>query len=115
MSYCRFSSMTWRCDVYAYETDDGFVVHVAGRRHAGPIPALPDILTVPLAEFQAAYERQHEALDACELVKIGLPCDGETFCLATEEDMVGKLQELAAMGYVIPDDLLDWPLDEGAG
>lgn len=43
MSYCRFSSMNWRCDVYVYQdTYGGFVTHVAGCRRV--IPPIPDIM-----------------------------------------------------------------------
>lgn len=42
MSYCRWSSMNWMCDVYCYEDIyDSFVTHVAGRRKI--IPPIPDI------------------------------------------------------------------------
>lgn len=43
MSYCRWSSMNWRCDVYTYEdVMGGWTTHVAGRRRV--IPPIPDIL-----------------------------------------------------------------------
>lgn len=42
MSYCRFSSSNWMCDVYVYEDcGGGWATHVAGRRRvARPIPDL---------------------------------------------------------------------------
>lgn len=43
MSYCRFSSNNWMCDVYVYEGMGGrFVTHVAGNQLA--FPPIPDIL-----------------------------------------------------------------------
>lgn len=43
MSYCRFSSMNWMCDVYVYEDcGGGWVTHVAGRRRL--IRPIHDIL-----------------------------------------------------------------------
>ena len=43
MSYCRFSSMNWRSDVYVYEhVAGGFTTHVAGRRRF--IQPIPDLL-----------------------------------------------------------------------
>lgn len=43
MSYCRWSSMNWRCDVYVYEdVGGGWTTHVAGRRRL--LPAIPDLL-----------------------------------------------------------------------
>jgi hypothetical protein len=42
MSYCRWSSDNWKSDVYVYEGDVGYVIHVASRRRArSPIPTLP--------------------------------------------------------------------------
>jgi len=39
MSYCRFSSNNWDCDVYVYESGYvGFVTHVASRRIQGMVP-----------------------------------------------------------------------------
>ncbi|MEE8473543.1 MAG: hypothetical protein V3S82_10290 [Dehalococcoidia bacterium] len=118
MSYCRWSSMAWKCDVYAYgDVSGGHTIHVAGNRHVHPngIPDLPNILEVSTEEFLAAYKVQHKRLDEAKLVPIGLPADGETYHEPTEEAMVERLQELAKMGYNVPEDLLVWPLDEGAG
>ena len=43
MSYCRFSSMNWRCDVYVYaDYSGGWTTHVAGRRKV--LPPVPDIM-----------------------------------------------------------------------
>lgn len=51
MSYCRWSSMNWGCDVYVYEDcdvyvyedcDGGWTTHVAGRRRI--FPPIPDLL-----------------------------------------------------------------------
>lgn len=44
MSYCRWSSMNWMCDVYVYEdVSGGWTTHVAGRRRV--IPPIPDIMS----------------------------------------------------------------------
>lgn len=43
MSYCRWSSMNWRCDAYVYEDcSGGFTTHVAGRRRV--IQPIPDLM-----------------------------------------------------------------------
>lgn len=48
MSYCRWSSDNWRCDVYVYQdTNGGWTTHVAGRRHV--LPPIPDIASGRLA------------------------------------------------------------------
>lgn len=43
MSYCRFSSMNWMCDVYAYaDMDGGWTVHVA--KMGRPFPPIPRLV-----------------------------------------------------------------------
>lgn len=43
MSYCRWSSMNWRCDVYTYADMGGtWTTHVAARRRV--IQPIPDIV-----------------------------------------------------------------------
>ena len=43
MSYCRFSSMNWKCEVYVYENvHGGWTTHVAGNKRI--FSPIPDIL-----------------------------------------------------------------------
>lgn len=43
MSYCRWSSDNWNCDVYVYESVyGGWQTHVAGRRRM--FPPIPDLI-----------------------------------------------------------------------
>lgn len=32
MSYCRWSSDNWKCDLYCYEDANGYITHVADNR-----------------------------------------------------------------------------------
>jgi hypothetical protein len=42
MSYCRFSSLNFMSDVYVYESEDGWVTHVASNRLLfPPLPPFP--------------------------------------------------------------------------
>ena len=42
MSYCRWSSDNWKCDLYCYEdVSGGITTHVAGNRIVGDIPEAP--------------------------------------------------------------------------
>lgn len=51
MSYCRYSDMNWRCDVYVYEHVGGYwVTHVAMKRKV--IPPIPDLMMGPLSIAQ---------------------------------------------------------------
>lgn len=47
MSYCRWSSDDFQCDVYCYEADEGFIIHVAVSR-----PVLKDGDLPPRIPFQ---------------------------------------------------------------
>lgn len=38
MSYCRWSSDHFECDVYVYESSQGWVTHIAGRRRKAKLP-----------------------------------------------------------------------------
>jgi len=81
MSYCRFSSDDFQCDVYVYEScHGGFDLHVAGRRHEFKEP-IPEKIPFD-KEHQAEWFKRHSKIirmcDAAEMVDIGLSHDGET-------------------------------------
>lgn len=58
MSYCRWSSDDYQCDIYAYEAEDGFVVHVASSRKRF-IEPLPEPIS-PSQDFDGWFARQRE-------------------------------------------------------
>jgi hypothetical protein len=118
MSYCRFSSDDFSCDVYVYVYADvagGWTTHVAGNRPVGDIPKeLP--FPQPGEDVQAwlaSHKAQHEWLMACERAPIGLPHDGETFNDPTPATCRDRLIALRALGYVVPQYAID-ELDEEA-
>ena len=82
MSYCRWSSDNWRCDLYCYE-GDVFITHVAGRRRMGHIPddRWSDFIQgkITAEEYTKLHAEQMKAVTACELEDIELPHAGETF------------------------------------
>lgn len=81
MSYCRWSSMDYQCDLYIYDdVDGGLTVHVAAGRLAGTDPYV----------FEP----------------IGLSRDGETFN-GTREETISLVESLIEEGYRAPADLLD--------
>ena len=135
MSYCRFSSSNWMCDVYTYEhCGGGFVTHVAGRRR--PFPPIPDLPhrwwpnfggKFVLAERRVVYPSKWRAaganvfahiwvawhrlsmwsLDLIPLRDIGLPHDGEAFSDDTATECADRLESLKAMGYNVPQYAID--------
>lgn len=116
MSYCRWSSDNFGCDLYCYESADGFVTHVAKSRHVGQIPEC-DLSLLMGSEadrqrFVDQHRRQSEWLSTCELAPIGGPCDGETFVDDDLESFLARLIELQGLGYRVPDSVIEDVRDE---
>lgn len=107
MSYCRWSSDNWKCDLYCYESSQRFITHVAGNRIVGDVPLLPDILTADQGEWSRAHEKQMDFLNSAEHIKIGLPYDGETFIDKTLEDFKKRIIQLKEAGYCVPDYVIE--------
>lgn len=107
MSYCRWSSDSYRCDLYVYESDDGFHTHVAGCRHVLDWSDLPP--PVDVREDPEGYLSRHKALmaalDGAGLEPIGGPHDGESFIDGDAESCADRVAALRAAGYWCPDDV----------
>ncbi len=131
MSYCRWSSDNWMCDVYVYEDcAGGWTTHVAGRKRiCPPIPDLPfwrfprfggewdkssremvypgrlRKLAAKLVFGFAAFwhNRVHMAsLNLIPIRPIGKRYDGESFNDDSLEELLERLNELKTAGYRIP-------------
>ena len=122
MSYCRWSSMDFKCDLYVYESSDGIVIHVAGSRRDIPDELFPP----PIADRPENPSEEDKAIhwDAwmerfCEVntlvgsqewpfLEIGGPYDGQTFTFSDHEEAAWWIEEkLAPLGmYIYPDDLV---------
>ncbi len=135
MSYCRWSSMNWRCDVYVYEhCAGGWTTHVAGRRRI--FPPIPDLPLHRFPRLGGDYSRElrrvvypsrwHAAaahvlfgawawwhrlsmwtVRIIPLRPIGLPFDGETFSDDTAADCADRLEWLRGLGYIVPQYAID--------
>ena len=115
MSFCRFSDDNFRSDVYAYESADGFELHVASNRLLGDIPATPSIGDIPYiepGEFLRAHQAQHAFLETAERAPIGGPHDGKSFRYATLRELCDGLLQLRADGYHVPHFAIDGILEE---
>ena len=107
MSYCRWSSDNFKCDVYCYEdVMGGYTTHVANSKPVGDLPEMPSI-NMPKEEWKNKYKEYREAFDKVENEKIGLRHDGETFNDETLEDFLDRLLYLKEVGYHIPDYVFD--------
>lgn len=140
MSYCRFSSNNFRCDVYVYEdVYGGWTTHVAAYRHAiPPIPTIPTGWWTGLGEYDENTKRivyPNRFVQAAAWVmlrvymassrlhswsarviprrKIGLPFDGMRFNDDSPSACADRLEELRAIGYKVPQCAIDALRGEG--
>lgn len=110
MSYCRWSSNNFKCDLYCYEDATGYAIHVAANRWGDGWPK-----PVPKACFKdGVYQygvdpeadrlfEEHWEEEGKHIHPIELPFAGMTFHVDTLEDMRDKIKELVAIGYKVPD------------
>ena len=112
MSYCRWSSMNWTCDLYCYaDISAGWTTHVAHRRRIDPVPEVrqEDFIArkISIAEYTQLHRRQMIALEQTPFEPLRLPHAGETFKDSTLAEFKGRLLELRQLGYRFPDDVID--------
>jgi len=110
MSYCRWSSDDFQCDVYVYEScQGGFDTHVAGQRYVfkEPLPPPVNLSQDNIQEWMARHNKVSETLDHDSMIEIGLPHDGESFNDSTPGECADRLESLRAMGYVVPQYAID--------
>ena len=113
MSYCRFSSMDFGCDLYCFaDCAGGYTTYVAANKIVGEVPKIPEF---PLGkqdtpEWKAwgvAYKAQMDFLETAKRVPIGLPYDGERFNDLDLESFLARLLMLRERGYRFPDYVLE--------
>lgn len=106
MSYCRFSSDNWKCDLYCWE-GGGWHTHVAGNRIVGEVPGVPHFTAdVDRDAWTIAHDVQMKFLNGCERTEIDLLHAGDTFLDETLEGFEKTLLMLRALGYRFPDRVL---------
>ena len=109
MSYCRWSSNDFLCDVYVYEhVHGGWTTHVATHKRVYKQP-LPPPIDIDAPDRANRFVERWAAVDAIEreLVPIGLPDDGKTFEDATPGKCADRLEGLMATGYMVPQSAID--------
>ncbi|EMY3672616.1 TPA: hypothetical protein SL368_005881 [Pseudomonas aeruginosa] len=117
MSYCRWSSDDFQCDLYVYEGVDGvFYTHVATNRVIYTEPLPPPIPFKP--EFVQEYSERHKKVmamvDAADREPIGLQHDGHDFCDDDSAACADRLEYLKGVGYRVPQYAIDALREEAA-
>ena len=117
MSYCRWRSDDFACDLYCYEdAAGGWTTHVAGKRILGNIPKVgfpeqgADDATAATQEWVTwadGIRTQHVFLETAEREDIKLRYVGETFNDPTLEAFRARLLELRSLSYRFPDYVLE--------
>lgn len=116
MSYCRWSSDDFSCDLYCYQDSGGYSTHVAAHRAVYKEPLPPDIeLSSEPAIIDAWVNRhQHvmEMLKNADRVDIGLPYDGQSFHDSDLGEFLQRLRHLKEVGYKFPDYVIEAVIEE---
>lgn len=112
MSWCRWSSDNFACDLYVYDGYDGTVVHVARRRYEFDRTGLPEVDHSTPDRFARSLvnrwtETRRRLHEESRTVPIYLPHAGTSRVFATPADAADWIDELAALGYQVPDGLTD--------
>lgn len=105
MSFCRWSSDNWHCDLYCYEdSSGGITTHVAHNRVIGEIPEAPMSLIMDgkYKKFLKLHKKQMAFLEEAKHEKIGLPHDGLSFNDLDYVSFLVRLQQLREAGYNFP-------------
>lgn len=102
MSYCRFSSDDYQCDVYCYQDIcGGYTTHVAESRFVFK-EELPPKVPIENAAWFARYQKINEMVKQADRKRIGLPFDGHRFNDEDAESCAKRLQQLKDLGYKVP-------------
>ncbi len=116
MSYCRFSTDQFQCDLYVYySVGDFYAIHVANRRVVYHRPLPPDVPWPRPGATKAETRKwaRRYMKGQRDMAKIGRhhkpiggPFDGETFNEPTIDAAIARLESLRAAGYRFPDDVI---------
>lgn len=104
MSYCRFSSDNFKCEVYCYEGIDGFHVIIARKKFKDikNAPHVDYINDYNIDEVLIQHKNFNDWMETAEEVDIGLPEDGEHYVFGDVHQAYEKMKQLKEMGYYIP-------------
>ncbi len=108
MSYCRWSTDNFACDLYCYEDClGGYTTHVSAGRYVDKGPKIPELTADNVVEYTESLNSQLNFLATCKVEPINLPHAGETFNDGTLEEFKERLLYLRGLGYRFPDYVLE--------
>lgn len=109
MSYCRWSTDDFQCDLYCYEDcGGGFTTHVAGMRY-GFKSELPPVVVFDKEHVEEWLERDkkvQEMIKNADRITINLPHSGETFNDPDLASFRERIRGLKLVGYRVPENLI---------
>lgn len=109
MSYCRWSSDNWRCDLYCYEdANGGWTTHVAGRKKLGWWVPSPSFRLLKLGKvgnwvWRVQYRLHRFTYGLMTYRDLRSPYAGQSFNDPTLEDFRARVQVLRDSGLRVPD------------
>ena len=119
MSYCRWSSDNFHCDLYCYQSDQGYVTHVARTRITSYLPKpssskwitkIPLRLGWPIWWLRLWYWNWW--MEKATRTPIDLPHDGENFLNEDLDGFLRTLLHLRRAGYRFPAHVIEAVLEE---
>lgn len=108
MSYCRWSTNDFQCDLYIFDVGYGISINIAGNRVKFSEP-LPEKVAFDIENLGPYTDRDREVsriVQNSERENINLPYAGEAFVLSPEET-INFLHELRELGYRFPDYVIE--------
>jgi hypothetical protein len=111
MSYCRWSDLNHTCDVYAYQAEDGFQIHLSSMRRMGPHPYVPWIEAIneeiSTEELHHVYSKYLASISDAALVDNGLLDEPVSYSFLKIKDFYNQLLELKDQGFNFPDEVIE--------
>lgn len=110
MSYCRWSSDSFRCDLYCYaDTAGGYTTHVAAKRISDNAPRedYAAFESGDIDRYMTSHAVLMRYLENAPRTLIGLPHDGASFNDPDLPSFLDRVRFLKACGYRVPDGVLE--------
>ena len=120
MTYCRWSSDDWQCDIFCGKNNGGYKIDVALNRPVFYEPLPPKVVYSEATAYEyfarEAKARMIALFSGRE--RIGLPYDGVVFQEPDLPSVKGRLLMLREAGYRFPDyvlEAIECEMREGVG